>query len=494
MKTKTINLLLMAVLCISTAWSQETILNDNGSKTTWNQNGSVTVSDGEHKFSTRVANNMEEAFEIMHRMNFALPFLATKDGSEAFTNTGYIDLSNRGIEGSAELSIFHYDENATDYKGKLVYGVRATRNGQRNEHWIHNIGPGNWFGTINAKSTNTKKLLSATNIITNNPNCVESFNSRHGAGWGIAAAGVFVVGSILAAPFTEGASLTYLPEAVLVNGTMGSVAAAGGVAIVGGTYIATSDNEDGFFFNSFPPECFKDMVLQPVIIELKVKNATINSFRMPGPDTDFDILTPRNIFTSPIEHQDVVINNGTNQAIFKNSSDTQVEDSELTVRGDVLITDMDEKDNLLGLVGSDNWQLYVGSIEVDGTDENGKPKRAAGIVSENFILRAKEDFLLPDFVFEPDYTKPSLAQLEDYIKTNKHLPNVSSQKDVDKDGYYSVPGMFMGQLQNLEELYLHAFDQETKIKQQIQNSLTFRDRLESIEKIIQKLEKQQDHE
>ena len=156
MKTKTINLLLMAVLCISTAWSQETILNDNGSKTTWNQNGSVTVSDGEHKFSTRVANNMEEAFEIMHRMNFALPFLATKDGSEAFTNTGYIDLSNRGIEGSAELSIFHYDENATDYKGKLVYGVRATRNGQRNEHWIHNIGPGNWFGTINAKSTNTK--------------------------------------------------------------------------------------------------------------------------------------------------------------------------------------------------------------------------------------------------------------------------------------------------------------------------------------------------
>jgi len=71
----------------------------------------------------------------------------------------------------------------------------------------------------------------------------------------------------------------------------------------------------------------------------------------------------------------------------------------------------------------------------------------------------------PDFVFEPEYKLPSLAELEVYIKTNKHLPEVPSAAEVAKDGQ-DVGEMNRVLLQKIEELTLHLIEQEKKIAAQ----------------------------
>ncbi|SFM78580.1 hypothetical protein SAMN05428949_0783 [Chitinophaga sp. YR627] len=66
-----------------------------------------------------------------------------------------------------------------------------------------------------------------------------------------------------------------------------------------------------------------------------------------------------------------------------------------------------------------------------------------------------------DFVFEPEYKLPSLAELETYIKANKHLPNVPSAKDVVKEGI-DVGEMNKILLQKIEELTLHLIEESKR--------------------------------
>lgn len=67
--------------------------------------------------------------------------------------------------------------------------------------------------------------------------------------------------------------------------------------------------------------------------------------------------------------------------------------------------------------------------------------------------------LIPDFVFKEDYDLPSLTELDHFVTTNKHLPHVPNQADLDSKGFYNVNEMLMGTLRNLEELYLHTIRQ-----------------------------------
>jgi hypothetical protein len=62
-----------------------------------------------------------------------------------------------------------------------------------------------------------------------------------------------------------------------------------------------------------------------------------------------------------------------------------------------------------------------------------------------------------DFVFEPEYKLPSLAEVEEYIKVNRHLPNVPSAKEVEKEGL-DVGEMNKRLLQKVEELTLYLIE------------------------------------
>lgn len=80
-------------------------------------------------------------------------------------------------------------------------------------------------------------------------------------------------------------------------------------------------------------------------------------------------------------------------------------------------------------------------------------------------IKVTQSATWPDFVFEPEYQLPSLAELEAYIKANKHLPDVPSAVEVAKDGQ-DVGEMNRILLQKIEELTLHLIEQEKSIRDQ----------------------------
>jgi hypothetical protein len=63
----------------------------------------------------------------------------------------------------------------------------------------------------------------------------------------------------------------------------------------------------------------------------------------------------------------------------------------------------------------------------------------------------------PDYVFEKDYSLPSLDQIKTYIEENKHLPEVPSAKEMEKNGV-QLGEMNMLLLKKIEELTLYVIE------------------------------------
>jgi hypothetical protein len=81
-------------------------------------------------------------------------------------------------------------------------------------------------------------------------------------------------------------------------------------------------------------------------------------------------------------------------------------------------------------------------------------------------IRAKEikvETGWSDYVFDADYALLSLAQVESYIKENKHLPDIPSAKEIQDNGL-SMAEMMAKQMQKIEELTLYAIAQNKKIE------------------------------
>lgn len=68
----------------------------------------------------------------------------------------------------------------------------------------------------------------------------------------------------------------------------------------------------------------------------------------------------------------------------------------------------------------------------------------------------------PDYVFTPTYNLKPLSELEQYIQTNNHLPNVPSAAEVDKKGGVDLGEMNVKLLEKIEELTLYMIEQNKK--------------------------------
>lgn len=69
-----------------------------------------------------------------------------------------------------------------------------------------------------------------------------------------------------------------------------------------------------------------------------------------------------------------------------------------------------------------------------------------------------------DFVFEDDYKLKDLEEVESFIKDNKHLPDVPSEKEVLENGI-QLGEMDAKLLQKIEELTLYMIEQNKTIKE-----------------------------
>ncbi|MHC0446356.1 hypothetical protein ACWA1F_13180 [Flavobacterium sp. 3-218] len=71
--------------------------------------------------------------------------------------------------------------------------------------------------------------------------------------------------------------------------------------------------------------------------------------------------------------------------------------------------------------------------------------------------------LVPDYVFADDYKLKSLEEIEDYVKEHKHLPEIPSAKEIEKNGLM-LAEMNMAMLKKMEEMTLYIIEQNKQIK------------------------------
>ena len=72
---------------------------------------------------------------------------------------------------------------------------------------------------------------------------------------------------------------------------------------------------------------------------------------------------------------------------------------------------------------------------------------------------------VPDFVFEPDYKLMPLCELEEYVKTEKHLPAIPKAGEIEDNGV-NLGEFQMKLLEKVEELTLYAVQQARVIERQ----------------------------
>ncbi len=107
----------------------------------------------------------------------------------------------------------------------------------------------------------------------------------------------------------------------------------------------------------------------------------------------------------------------------------------------------------------------VMSITGDGKVGIGTTNPGAFRLAVNGFIRAKEIRVntgWADYVFEDDYVLKPLAEVESFIKANKHLPDMPAAEQLQKDGV-DISAMQTKMMAKIEELTLHLIEANKKI-------------------------------
>ncbi len=108
--------------------------------------------------------------------------------------------------------------------------------------------------------------------------------------------------------------------------------------------------------------------------------------------------------------------------------------------------------NGAGLIGNNSQRIATGyEWSVDGE-----------IMCENLVMQNSTSW--PDYVFENGYKLMTLAELEESINKNKHLPNVPSAADIEKNGI-NMSVMTKAHMEKIEELTLYIIQLKKEIDQ-----------------------------
>lgn len=144
------------------------------------------------------------------------------------------------------------------------------------------------------------------------------------------------------------------------------------------------------------------------------------------------------------------------------------------------------------LTGTGNHIFSSGNVGI-GTETPKAKLSVNGNILANEI-KIKTDISVPDYVFESDYELKGLDFIANYVRSNKHLPEIPSAKEIERDGL-DVASMNLLLLKKIEELTLYAIKQEEEIKNQNvkseqQNDLIAQQRkaIELMDQRIKKLE------
>jgi trimeric autotransporter adhesin len=114
-----------------------------------------------------------------------------------------------------------------------------------------------------------------------------------------------------------------------------------------------------------------------------------------------------------------------------------------------------------------NKSVMIGTVAAAKTSIDYKLYVEKGILAEKVKVSAQANW--PDYVFGKDYSLMPLKEVENYITTNNHLPEVPSADVIAKDGL-DLGKMDATLLKKVEELTLYLIEQSKKIEV-LQNEL-----------------------
>lgn len=110
-------------------------------------------------------------------------------------------------------------------------------------------------------------------------------------------------------------------------------------------------------------------------------------------------------------------------------------------------------------------QMYARTTDKYGNGQWAKILHSKGDHAIDGKLTAKEIEVKlvtgADFVFSPDYSLRHLSEVESFVKQNKHLPDIPSEKEMQKNGL-NLNEMQIKLLQKIEELTLYVIQQDKR--------------------------------
>ncbi|MBK8804816.1 MAG: hypothetical protein IPN71_22665 [Fibrobacteres bacterium] len=116
--------------------------------------------------------------------------------------------------------------------------------------------------------------------------------------------------------------------------------------------------------------------------------------------------------------------------------------------------------------GGNQILRYEGSADIltlSRSTKIAKDLTVTGTINGKVVTNGILSTNVADYVFEPDYKLASLSEVEAYTKTHKHLPEVPSATEIEKNGL-DLAQMNLVLLKKVEELTLHTIALEKRMK------------------------------
>jgi hypothetical protein len=135
------------------------------------------------------------------------------------------------------------------------------------------------------------------------------------------------------------------------------------------------------------------------------------------------------------------------------TAETQNERIDITNWHDALFLGIDSTIVLNGKVG----------INTENTTTDYALAVAGGVLANKVIIKSTD--IWPDYVFDPGYERMPLNELEKYLETHRHLPNVPSAEEMRKRDGVDLAETQTILLRKIEELTLYTLEQQKLIEE-----------------------------
>jgi len=114
--------------------------------------------------------------------------------------------------------------------------------------------------------------------------------------------------------------------------------------------------------------------------------------------------------------------------------------------------------------GIDAMTIHTnGNIGI-GTNSPDARLSVKGLIHAQEVKVDLNGAVAPDFVFENMYKLKTLEETEQFIKENKHLPEIPSAREMEQNGF-DLKVMNLKLLQKIEELTLHLIEQKKELEE-----------------------------